>query len=166
MSGFAVKAVIVLVVITLVVVIVARFFRRVAPASATRRQRMPIFVPLAGGALLVAGAALGFVSFASRYTDDLLALRIASVVVFLAGVAVLLAHRNRYLDVGADAVRFRTVLGREHRIAYRDIVSFRIVRILGRERVVVRSADGVQLAADVGCYRLAPLLEAGRSAAS
>src|SRR5690606_16916653 len=117
-SGFAVKVVIFLVVIALVVVLIARFFRRVTPVKAThRRQRMPLLVALAGAVLLTAGFILGLAAFASRYAAQLLPAPIASVALFLAGIASLIAYRNWYLEVGADAVRFRTVLGREKRIA-------------------------------------------------
>ena len=105
-------------------------------------------------------------SFSSRYTPELLPARIASPVVILAGLAALLAYRNWYLEVFSDAVRFRTVLGREKRIDYRDITSFRLKRTAGRERLTVRSRDGVRLSVDTGRYGVAPLLAAARSAAS
>ncbi|BDZ39741.1 hypothetical protein [Microbacterium suwonense] len=161
MSGFAVKTVIILIVIALVVVLIARAFRRVAPAKVTtRRQRMPMLVVVAGVVLLAAGFLLGVAAFASRYTAQLLPARIASVVLFLVGVALLLAYRNWYLEAGADAVRFRTVFGSEKHIAYRDIASCRTVRVAGRERVVVRSRDGVRLSVDRGRYNVAALLAA------
>lgn len=167
MSGFAAKAVIILIVVTLVVVLVARFFRRVTPANpGTRRQRMPLLVPLAGAVLIVAGSLLALASFSSRYTPELLPARIASAVVIIAGLAALLAYRNWYLEVFSDAVRFRTVLGREKRIDYRDIASFRLKKAAGRERLTVRSRDGVRLSVDTGRYGVAPLLAAARSAAS
>ena len=167
MSGFAAKAVIILIVVTLVVVLIARFFRRVTPAKpGTRRQRMPLLVPLAGAALTVAGALLALAAFSPQYKPELLPTRIASVVVILAGLAALLAYRNWYLEVFSDAVRFRTVLGRERRIDYRDIASFQVKKAAGRERLTVRSRDGVRLSVDTGRYSVAPLLAAARSAAS
>ncbi len=167
MSGFVVKVVIFLIVIALLVVLIARFFRRVTPTKAVlKRQRMPLLVVLAGTVLLTAGFILGLAAFASRYTAQLLPARIASVVLFVAGIAILIAYRNWYLEVGADAVRFRTVLGREKRIAYRDIASSRTVTVAGRPRVIVRSADGVKLSVDTGRYGVAPLVAAARSAAS
>src|SRR5690606_35847147 len=115
-SGFVVKAVVFLIVIALIVVLIARFFRRVTPAKAAlRRQRMPLLVVLVGAVLLAAGFILGLAAFASQYTAQLLPARIASAVLFVAGVAILIAYRNWYLEVGADAVHFRTVLGQEKR---------------------------------------------------
>ncbi|MFC7788150.1 hypothetical protein ACU045_04120 [Microbacterium sp. MAHUQ-60] len=167
MPGFAVKTVIVLIAIAIVCVLIARFFRRVTPARAVlRRQRMPLLVVLAGAVLLAAGFILGLAAFASQYTAQLLPARIASAVLFLTGLAILIAYRNWYLEVGADAVRFRTVLGQEKRIAYRDIVSSRTVTVAGRPRLVVRSSGGVKLSVDVGRYGVAPLVQAARSAAS
>lgn len=167
MPGFAVKAVIVVIAITFVVLLIARFFRRAAPtAPPSRRQRMPMLVVLAGAVLLAAGFTLGLAAFASRYTAQLLPARIASVVVFLAGIALLLAYRNWYLEVGTDAVRFRTVLGRERSIAYRDIASSRIATVAGRPRVIVRSVHGVRLSVDTGRYAVAPLVAAAQQRAS
>ncbi|OJU41119.1 MAG: hypothetical protein BGN97_17345 [Microbacterium sp. 69-10] len=167
MSGFAAKAVIILIVVTLVVVLVARFFRRVTPAKpGTRRQRMPLLVPLVGAALTVAGSLLALAAFSPQYKPELLPTRIASAVVVLAGLAALLAYRNWYLEVFSDAVRFRTVLGREKRIDYRDIAAFQVKKAAGRERLTVRSRDGVRLSVDTARYSVAPLLAAARSAAS
>lgn len=167
MPGFAVKAVIVLIAIAFVVLLIARFFRRAAPAKApSTRQRMPLLIVLAGVVLLAAGFTLGLAAFASRYTAQLLPARVASVVVFVAGIALLVAYRNWYLEVGADAVRFRTVLGREKRIAYRDIASSRTANVAGRPRVIVRSTDGVRLSVDTGRYDVTPLLAAAQQRAS
>jgi len=166
-SGFVVKVVIFLILIALVVVIIARFFRRVTPAKAVlKRQRMPLLVVLAGAVLLGAGFILGLAAFASQYTAQLLPARIASATLFVVGLAILIAYRNWYLEVGADAVRFRTVLGREKRIAYRDIASSRTATVAGRPRLTVQSTDGVRLSVDVGRYGVAPLVAAARSAAS
>jgi hypothetical protein len=166
-SGFVAKAVIIAIVIALVIVVVARFFRRVTPArQVVTRQRMPLLVLLAGAALLVAGAVLAVVTFAARFAMELLPARIASIVVALIGVGLIVAYRNWYLEVRVDAVRFRTVLGREKHIAYRDIASFRMVNAGLRTRVRVRSNDGVKLTVDTGRYALGPLIEAGRGAAS
>ncbi|GAA3933605.1 hypothetical protein [Microbacterium soli] len=161
MTGFAVKAVIVLIAIALLGVLIARFFRRVTPVrAATRRQRMPLLVVLIGAVLIVAGLILGLAVFTARYTPQLLPARIASVAVFVVGVVLLIAFRNWYLEVGTDAVRFRTVLGREKRIVYRDIASVRTVQVGGRPKVIVRGRDGVTLRVDRGRYQLAPLLAA------
>ncbi|MDQ0614376.1 hypothetical protein QF046_002017 [Microbacterium sp. W4I4] len=167
MSGFVVKVVIFLIVIAVILVFIARFFRRVTPVKAVqRRQRMPLLVVLVGAVLLTAGFILGLAAFASPYTAQLLPARIASAVLFVVGLAILIAYRNWYLEVGADAVHFRTVLGQEKRIAYRDIASGRMVSVAGRSRVIVQSTDGVKLSVDVGRYGVAPLVAAARSAAS
>lgn len=161
MSGFAVKAVIVLIAIALICVLVARFFRRVTPAKAVlRRQRMPLLVVVAGAVLLVAGFVLSLAAFTSRYTEQLLPARIASVVLVVVGIAVLVAYRNWFLEVGSDAVRFRTILGQDRRIAYRDIVSRRTIAVFGRARVVVRSADGQKLSVDAARYDVSAVIAA------
>ncbi|MGW9627167.1 hypothetical protein [Microbacterium sp. NPDC055521] len=93
MTGFALKTVIIVVVIALVVIVVARSFHR-QPPSAPRSQgpgrRMPVLTWLAAAVLLAVGFLLALVSFTSRYTDELLPMRIAAVAALLAGGAVLL----------------------------------------------------------------------------
>src|SRR5690606_32376212 len=117
---------------------------------------------LIGAVLLAIGFILALASFTSRYTEDLLPARIAAVVAFLLGLAVLLAYRNWYIETGTDAVRFRTITGREGQIAYRDIVSCETVKRAGRPRLIIRSRDGVTLRVDAGRYDLARVLAAAR----
>ncbi|MGF2949253.1 hypothetical protein [Microbacterium alcoholitolerans] len=163
MSGFALKVVIIAIAVALLVVIVARAFRRVKPSpakAASRRQRMPVLFGLVGAVLLAAGFIMALASFTSRYTHELLPMRIAAVVLFAAGLGTLLAYRNWYLETGTDAVRYRTVLGREKRIAYSDVVGCETVKSAGRERVIVRSRDGQRLSVDARRYDMSPVIAA------
>lgn len=166
MSGFAAKAVIFAIVIALLAVIIARAFRRVRPAPAkpvSQRQRMPLLFLLVGAVLLGIGFIMALASFTSPYTHDLLPMRIVSVVLFVAGLGVLLAYRNWYLEAGSDAVRYRTVFGRDKRIAYADIESCRTAKVAGRERIVVRSRDGQKLSVDAGRYDMSRVVAAARA---
>ena len=96
MTGFALKTVIIVVVIALVVVVIARMFHRPSPQrSQGQAQRMPLLAWLGAAVLLAAGFFLALVSFTSRYTDDLLPMRIAAVVALLAGGAVLFFASRR-----------------------------------------------------------------------
>lgn len=98
MTGFALKTVIIVVVIALVVIVVARSFHR-QPPSAPRSQRsgrrMPVLAWLGAAVLLAVGFLLALVSFTSRYTDELMPMRIAAVAALLAGGAVLLVASRR-----------------------------------------------------------------------
>lgn len=161
MSGFAIKAIIVLVAIMLILVFIARFVRRVSPAkSVSLRQRMPVFVALFGGALLAIGFVLALSSFVSRYTAELLVMRIAAVVTFVAGACVVIAYRNLYIEAGARELRFRTVFGREKHIAYDDIASHNRSRFLGEPRITVRSRSGVKFSANPARYNLSAMTAA------
>src|SRR5690606_8636048 len=101
------------------------------------RLRMPVFVPLAGGLLVAIAFILGMTAFTSRFTADLLPLRIASVVVLLTGIAMLVAHRAFWVEADHVRVRFRTVWGRERVIAYDDIVRHRMLRRAGHDVLTV-----------------------------
>ena len=97
MTGFPLKTVIIVVVIALVVIVIARMFHRPSP-GASRSQaagRMPLLAWLGAAVLLAAGFFLALVSFTSRYTEDLLPMRIAAVVALLAGGTVLFVASRR-----------------------------------------------------------------------
>ncbi|QMU96946.1 hypothetical protein FVO59_06695 [Microbacterium esteraromaticum] len=99
MTGLALKTVIIVVVIALIVIVIARMFHRPAPGKSLSKgapaQRMPLLVWLGAAVLLAAGFFLALVSFTSRYTEDLLPMRIAAVVALLAGGAVLFFASRR-----------------------------------------------------------------------
>ncbi|PKI91161.1 hypothetical protein CW368_07840 [Actinomycetales bacterium SN12] len=97
MTGFALKTVIIVVVIALVVIVVARMFHRPSPGASPSRAagRMPLLAWVGAAVLLAAGFFLALVSFTSRYTEDLLPMRIAAVVALLAGGAVLFVASRR-----------------------------------------------------------------------
>lgn len=99
MTGFALKTVIIVVVIALVVIVVARMFHRPSPAGSRPQGaagRSPLLAWLGAAVLLAAGFFLALVSFTSRYTADLLPMRIAAVAALVAGgVVLLIASRRR-----------------------------------------------------------------------
>lgn len=88
------------------------------------RQRMPRLVAIIGAVFLVIGTMMVLASFTTG-GDEFIPLRIASVVVLATGILFLIAYRNRYVAPGRDAVRFRTLLGREKSIRYADITSYK-----------------------------------------
>lgn len=100
MSGFALKTAIIVVVIVLIVIVVARMFHRPKPVKGRSQgqpgaQRMPLLALLGAAVLLAAGFFLALVSFTSRFTEDLLPMRIAAVAALLAGGAVLFFGSRR-----------------------------------------------------------------------
>jgi len=97
-TGFALKAVIIVIVIALVAIVIARMFHRPAPIEERHdrpQRRMPLWAWLTAAALLVIAFVLALVSFVSRYTADLLLMRVAAVVALLAGGVVLLVAGRR-----------------------------------------------------------------------
>lgn len=161
MSGFTAKAVVIVIALLMLAIIVSRAFRRpVSAKAAAKRQRMPLLVLLVGIALLAIGFFLSLGSFTSPFHAQLLPMRIAGVTLFVAGLAVIAAHQNWYLETGTDAVRFRTVLRREHQIAYRDITSCRRVGSGRRERLIVRGSAGQRLTVNLARYDASRVLAA------
>lgn len=101
MSGLPLKAVIIVILIAVVLIVIARMFHRPDPATeqaAARKasgQRMRLLTWLGAAVLLAAGFFLALVSFTSRYTADLLPMRIAAVAALVAGGAVLFFGSRR-----------------------------------------------------------------------
>lgn len=124
------------------------------------RLRLPRLTVYIGGGLLVAGFVLALGSFTSRYNAELLPMRILGGVTALAGVIVLLMYRTWYVEPKADAIRFRTALGRERTIAYRDIASCRLDESGRRPRVSIRSRSGARLSLNPAMYPVPALLAA------
>jgi len=98
-TGLALKTAIIVIVIAVVVIVIARMFHRPAPGKSPLQsgpaQRIPLLAWLGAAVLLAAGFFLALVSFTSRYTEDLLPMRIAAVAALLAGGAVLFIASRR-----------------------------------------------------------------------
>ncbi|MBS1675690.1 MAG: hypothetical protein JSS74_17205, partial [Actinobacteria bacterium] len=137
MSAIVVKVLLVAAVIILVAAAIARMRgrRRVGPV----RQRMPWFVPVAGGVIAVIGGLMTLASFTAENPDGALwPMRIASVLLMLGGFALLLMYRNFYVEARADEIAFRTIWGREWLIPYSDIIDYSVRTSSGRLVLTVR----------------------------
>lgn len=159
--ALALKILLIVLLVAIAVGLVVRVFRRPSntPPVAVR-QRMPKIVPLVGGLLTAIGFFLGLAGFLARLGTDPVPLRIGSVVVLLAGLLMLIAYRNRFVQPGRDAVRFRTVLGRESAMAYRDVTAHELTEVRGRPRLILHGSDGTTLRLDPSIYDLKPAFDA------
>lgn len=161
--GIVVKFLLIALVVALVIGMVMRMFRKPAPQSTgPKQQRMPLVVPLIGWLLLIAGLGFGLAGFSARPGTDPVPMRIGSVVALVLGLLVLLMHRNRYVQPDADRVRFRTFLGREGTITYRDITTFAVSENGWRSRLQLRAADGTRLRVNPAVFDMSPTLAAIR----
>ncbi|UWF77625.1 MULTISPECIES: hypothetical protein [Microbacterium] len=167
MSAFVLKLAIVLVVLALIALLV--WNGRTHPNRAKDfpdRIRMPRLVAVIGWLLVAVGILMGLAAFtagdASEAVDDrgLLPMRIAAVAILAGGVLLVLLYRNWYVAPDADAVRFRTLLGREKRIAYADIVEYRMRTMGGRPNLRIRSVDGTRLTLNPAMFDMSPLFAA------
>lgn len=148
-----------------VLIVVRRFFVRTKPgATVIPRIRLHRFWGFGAVLLLVLGLLAGILGFGSGNGEirDPLPFRIASVVLVVAGLLVLWAYRNRYVEPGADAIRFRTIFGAERMIRHRDIASHRVVGRGRRRMLVLTSTGGTRLRVDLSAPGLAPLRAALR----
>lgn len=163
MSAFALKYALIALAIVLVAGGVWWAMKRPNRSKrAPARMRMPIFVPLVGWLLLAVGFLLALTAFTSRYTADLLPMRIASLLIGVAGVFFLVMYNNWYVEARPDEVHFRTVLGRERVIEYADIVEYRMLQTSGQPRFKVRSSSGVKLSIHPQVFPVEPLFAAIR----
>lgn len=150
MTALVLKIVLVVIALLFVVVIVRSLFLR--PNSSAKqivRIRLHKGVGIVAAALLALGLFASVLGFGSGDMRDPVPFRIASVVLVVAGLLVLLAYRNWYLEPGRDAIAFRTVFGAERVIRHRDIVAQRSTVRRGRRTLVVTSSDGTRLRVDV-----------------
>lgn len=85
---------------------------------------------------------------------------IASVAIFLVGMAFVAMYRNFYVAPRAYEVAFRSVLGREHLLAYSDIAHYSVGTLKGQKFLTVKSVHGVKLSLNMSAYDMTPLLRA------
>lgn len=163
--GIVVKIVLIALAVVLLAAMVMRLFRRPKGPVDTgpKAQRMPLIVPLAGWVLMLTGVALGLGGFNARPGIDPTGMRIGSGIALVLGLLVMLMYRNRYVRVGTDRVLFRTVLGREGRIAYADITEYRITDAGRLSNVEVRAADGTRMRVNSALFDVSPLIAAIRA---
>ena len=159
--AFVLKIVLLAVALVVVVVLVRSLFVRPSAARARdARIRLARYVPITATVLLALGLFASVLGFGSGNMRDPVPFQIASVVLVVAGLLVLLAYRNWYLAPGADAIAFRTVLGTERVIRYRDIVSHRMSGTGARRTLIVTAADGTRLRVNTARHGLSGLVAA------
>ncbi|MFE6736026.1 hypothetical protein [Microbacterium sp. NPDC057650] len=160
--GIVVKFLLILLVVALAIGMIVRLFRKPTRPVDTgpKKQRMPLIVPLIGWLLLIAGVGMGLAGFSARAGTDPVPMRIGSVVALVLGLIVLLLHRNRYVQPDAEQVRFRTFLGRQHEIAYRDVTAYAVAEAGWRSRLQLRTADGTRLRVNPMVFDMSPALAA------
>lgn len=162
--AFVLKLVLVAVALIVIVVLVRSFFTKPQRGSARPgRLRLPRYVAITAAVLLVLGLAAGLLGFGSGNMRDPAPFRIASVGLVVAGLLVLLAYRNRYIELGRDAVVFRTIFGVERRIRHADIVSRRVSGTGGRRMLVITAADGTRLRVNASRNDVSALLAAAEA---
>lgn len=158
--AFVLKIVLFAIALIVVVVLVRSLFVRSPPPKArAERLRLPRWVAITAGALLVLGLLASLLGFGSGNMRDPVPFRIASVVLVACGLLLLVAYRNWYLAPGSDAIAFRTVFGVERVIRYRDIVAHRTTG-RGRRTLVVTSSTGTRLRVNVVAHDVSSLVRA------
>lgn len=125
------------------------------------RQRLPRTAAIVGAVLVVIGSMMVLAAFTTGEWRDLFPLRIASVVVLVTGILFLVGYRNRYVAPGRDAVRYRTLLGREKTMRYADITSYKGTTGGGKPQLVLRAGRD-SLRVNPAFYDLTPIYAALR----
>jgi hypothetical protein len=122
------------------------------------RVRMPKVLPVFGWICVCVGLLMGLASFTTARAP--LGARIASVAIFLVGMAFIAMYKNFYVAPRDYEVAFRSVLGKEHLIAYSDIASYNVGMLKGQQFLTVKSIHGVKLSLNMSAYDMTPLLGA------
>ena len=126
------------------------------------RYRQPIAVAIIGWLLVSAGFFIGLTSFTVRGASELWPMRITGVVAVLVGAFFLMMHRNRYVELRRDGVRFRTAFGRVREIAVADAVEVRMLLGTRHPTIQVRSRQGVRLRVDARRYPIGEVFTVAR----
>lgn len=125
------------------------------------RQRMSPLAAAAGWLLVTVGVLFGLASFTTADVQGMLMpMRIAAVVLLVAGAGLLLAYRNFYVEPRRDEVAFRTVLGRSAVIRYGDITDYRTKASGGRLVLTVTAGSAPRLRVNLRTHDMTPLLVA------
>lgn len=165
MTAFLVKVGLVLLAIALVGIVVARARQRPNRSKEhPDRLRMPRFVAIVAGVLVAVGFFMTLIAFTAEESPEtpgaLLPMRIAAVAILTAGALFVVMYVNWYVSPGPDDVQFRTVLGREKRIAYADIAEHRMRDINGQPNLTIRSNSGEKLRLNPNLFDMSPLFAA------
>jgi hypothetical protein len=122
------------------------------------RVRMPKVLPIFGWICVCVGLLMGLFAFTSSRAP--LAARIASVAIFLGGLALVVMYRNFYVAPRTYEVAFRSVFGTEHVLSYNDIATYNVAILKGQQFLTVKSIHGVKLSLNASAYDMTPLLRA------
>lgn len=122
------------------------------------RVRMPKVMGFFGWLLIAAGALMSMAAlFASNTSPGPV---IAGLVMVLVGAGVLAMYRNFYISAGEFELVFRSVLGKEKVIPYREVTEYSVQPLRGQRMLSVKSERGVKLTINIDAYDLSPLLRA------
>lgn len=124
------------------------------------RARMPKVLLILGWICVCVGLLMGLEAFSSDDARDPIAFRIASVAIFLGGMAFVAMYRNFYVAPRTYEVAFRSVLGKEHLLAYSGHRALQRGDVKGQQFLTVRSIHGVKLSLNMSAYDMTPLLGA------
>lgn len=122
------------------------------------RVRMPKVVPVFGWVIAGFGILVGLWAWPS--SDGQLGARIASLAMLLGGLAFVGMYRNFYVTPRQYEVAFRSVLGKEHVLPYRDIVHYRVATTKRQPFLTIKSNRGVKLSLNINAFDMTPLLRA------
>jgi hypothetical protein len=120
--------------------------------------RMPKVLLIFGWLCVSVGLLMGLFAFTTARAP--LGSRIASVAILLGGMAFVAMYRNFYVAPRAYEVAFRSVLGKEHLIAYSDIAHYNVGTLKGQQFLTVKSIHGAKLSLNMSAYDMTPLLRA------
>lgn len=116
------------------------------------RTRLPKIIPIVGWMLIVVGAFFGLITLA--IPDPEIGMYVSAIAMFVGGILFTLMYRNFYVAPETDAVHFRTILGKEQVIEYRDIINVQAYEMRGQPYVRVTGSNGAKLELNPQMYDL------------
>ncbi|WP_030016319.1 MULTISPECIES: EGFR-like transmembrane domain-containing protein [Micrococcales] len=125
-----------------------------------KRQRMLRIIPIIGWAFAVVGGILVVVALLSLLTSDpsLLGMGIFGFICLLFGIMFIAWYRNFYMEFDDMEVRWRSLWGRERRMAYHEIDVFKLGQSGNGITLTAKSIRGDKLAMSATIYDFTRLM--------
>ena len=130
------------------------------PVRHSGRLRLPKVVLFVGVLLLAVGFLMILVAFMDPPEDDAVAMRIASIAIFIAGGLFVAGYFTYFMEIGSGRVVTRGFDGAVRIIPFERIVRYRLVKDSnGKDILKLESVDGTRININIEMFDAGPLLD-------
>ncbi|MFT0846905.1 hypothetical protein VR010_04030 [Actinomycetaceae bacterium L2_0104] len=140
--------------------VAARARLKPKPVKGSRRLRPPVLVLVIGVLFVVVGAPMILAAFLDPPQDDAVAMRIASIAIFVCGCFFIAWYFIYFVEVANDRVVTRGFDGVVKVIPFDRISSYRLTKDSnGKDILKLESVDGTKININIDMFDVSPLLQ-------